>query len=211
MSHVFCHLPPLHRWLAIDRDEMTSEVQIPVSIPDGEANAGFLFKQGIFNKLKDDHLFWSVFSRPVRSRSAILSFNRTPPAEKPLPGLQEHKGCVSAWRPSTWQCSRTPCGNPVETSNPVESSRNWKPSHIDMVARYGQMKGYLTDPYFSLTQMLNFSWQATTSSRLLIFFSTGDQRWHHVQYDHLASSHHDGFSLPKVGNLHHSLRNHHLL
>ena len=47
---------------------MTSEVQIPVSIPDGEANAGFLFKQGIFNKLKDDHLFWSVFSRPVRSR-----------------------------------------------------------------------------------------------------------------------------------------------
>ena len=22
------------------------------------------------------------------------------------------------------------------------------------------MKGYLTDPYFSLTQMLNFSWQA---------------------------------------------------
>ena len=56
------------RWLAIDRDDMTSEVQIPVSIPDGEANAGFLFKQGIFNKLKDDHLFWSVFSRPVRSR-----------------------------------------------------------------------------------------------------------------------------------------------
>ena len=56
------------RWLAIDRDDLTSEVQIPVSIPDGEANAGFLFKQGIFNKLKDDHLFWSVFSRPVRSR-----------------------------------------------------------------------------------------------------------------------------------------------
>ena len=56
------------RWLAIDRDDMMSEVQIPVSIPDGEANAGFLFKQGIFNKLKDDHLFWSVFSRPVRSR-----------------------------------------------------------------------------------------------------------------------------------------------
>ena len=34
---------------------------------------------------------------------------------------------------------------------------------ISMLVRYGQMKGYLTDPYFSLTQMLNFSWQERKS------------------------------------------------
>ena len=56
------------KWLAIDRDDMTSEVQLGVSMPDGELEFGYLFKQGLFKFLNDDHILWSVFSRPVRSR-----------------------------------------------------------------------------------------------------------------------------------------------
>ena len=56
------------RWLAIDRADFSSEIQVAVSPADGEANKEFLVRQGLFNKLKDDHVFWSVFSRPKRSR-----------------------------------------------------------------------------------------------------------------------------------------------
>jgi len=56
------------RWLAIDRDEFESEIQVPVSRIDAPAETSFLLRQGIFNKLRDDHVFWSIFSRPVRSR-----------------------------------------------------------------------------------------------------------------------------------------------
>ena len=56
------------RWLAIDRDDFDSEIQVAVSMPEAPAETGFLIRQGIFNKLKDDHVFWSVFSRPTRSR-----------------------------------------------------------------------------------------------------------------------------------------------
>ena len=43
------------------------------------------------------------------------------------------------------------------------NSSPWSICPISMLVRYGQMKGYLTDPYFSLTQMLNFSWQERKS------------------------------------------------
>ena len=33
-----------------------------------------------------------------------------------------------------------------------------------------------------------------------IFFFAGDQRWHHVKHDHLASCHTHGVSLQKVSN-----------
>jgi hypothetical protein len=56
------------RWLAIDRGDFESEAQIAVSMPEAPAETSFLIRQGIFNKLRDDHVFWSVFSRPVRSR-----------------------------------------------------------------------------------------------------------------------------------------------
>ena len=56
------------KWLAIDRDEFTSEMQLGVSLPDGECSFSYLFKQGLFKFLNDDHIFWSVFSRPIRSR-----------------------------------------------------------------------------------------------------------------------------------------------
>ena len=56
------------KWLAIDRDEFTSEMQLGVSLPDGDLDFGYLFKQGLFKFLNDDHIFWSVFSRPTRSR-----------------------------------------------------------------------------------------------------------------------------------------------
>ena len=104
------------KWLAIDRDEFTSEIQIPVSIPEGEASIGFLFKQGIFNKLKDDHLMWSVFSRPKRSR-----FTRT------------QRVCVSMAM-----------------------------LYLAMLTNamfYGQIDGYMSDPFFQLTLMLQFSWE----------------------------------------------------
>ena len=55
-------------WLAIDRADFSSVTQVAVSPADGEAKKGFLVRQGLFNKLKDDHVFWSVFSRPKRSR-----------------------------------------------------------------------------------------------------------------------------------------------
>ena len=80
------------------------------------------------------------------------------------------------------------------------------------------MKGYLTDPYFSLTQMLNFSWQAWehilgydkmdiisiqypmfSQHKIEIFIVVGDQCWYHVKYDHPASCYPDGLSLQKVG------------
>ena len=56
------------RWLAIDRADLSSMTQVAVSPANGEANKEFLVRQGVFNKLKDDHVFWSVFSRPKRSR-----------------------------------------------------------------------------------------------------------------------------------------------
>ena len=56
------------RWLAIDRDEFTSEIQVPSSPVDAPSPKGFLMKTGFFNMLRDDHVFWSVFSRPIRSR-----------------------------------------------------------------------------------------------------------------------------------------------
>ena len=56
------------KWLAIDREDEQSDVQLAVSMPDGEVAFPYLFKQGLFKFLNDDHIFWSVFSRPVRSR-----------------------------------------------------------------------------------------------------------------------------------------------
>ena len=56
------------RWLAIDRGQFESEIKVPSSSADAPADKGFLMKTGVFNKLRDDHVFWSVFSRPVRSR-----------------------------------------------------------------------------------------------------------------------------------------------
>ena len=56
------------KWLAIDRAEFTSDIKLPVSLVDGDADKFYLLRQGLFNKLKDDHIWWSVFSRPVRSR-----------------------------------------------------------------------------------------------------------------------------------------------
>ena len=56
------------RWLAIDRDDFDSEIQVAVSMPEAPAETSFLLRQGIFNKLRDDHVFWSIFSRPIRSR-----------------------------------------------------------------------------------------------------------------------------------------------
>ena len=33
------------KWLAIDRDEFSSETQLPVSMVEGDVNFGYLFKQ----------------------------------------------------------------------------------------------------------------------------------------------------------------------
>ena len=62
-SRFFCD-----KWLAIDRDDFTSDMQLGVSMEDGEVSFQYLFKQGLFKFLNDDHIFWSVFSRPARSR-----------------------------------------------------------------------------------------------------------------------------------------------
>ena len=56
------------QWLAIDRNDFTSQIKIAVSPVNGLATKEFLIRQGLFNTLKDDHIFWSIFSRPIRSR-----------------------------------------------------------------------------------------------------------------------------------------------
>ena len=56
------------RWLAIDRGDLCSSITVHSSQMEAPIGIGFLIKTGLFNKLRDDHVFWSVFSRPVRSR-----------------------------------------------------------------------------------------------------------------------------------------------
>jgi polycystin 1 len=56
------------QWLAIDRGTFEDDISIPSSGHGDQFTRDFLIKSGITHKFSDDHIWWSVFSRPTRSR-----------------------------------------------------------------------------------------------------------------------------------------------
>jgi hypothetical protein len=59
------------QWLSIDRGTFEDDITIPSQSEDEEVDTSYLLKAARSRKLDDSHLWWSVFSRPIRSR-----FNR---------------------------------------------------------------------------------------------------------------------------------------
>ena len=57
--------------MAIDKGTLEEDITIPSFKPGDELSRDYLFKSAINHKFSDDHVWWSVFSRPLRSR-----FNR---------------------------------------------------------------------------------------------------------------------------------------
>ena len=55
-------------WIAIDKGTFEDDVTIPATKISDEQTKDYLFKSGLSHKFKDDHIWWSVFSRPLRSR-----------------------------------------------------------------------------------------------------------------------------------------------
>ena len=59
------------QWLAIDRGTFEDDINIPSFKSGDELSTDYLFKSALNHKFSDDHVWLSVFSRPIRSR-----FNR---------------------------------------------------------------------------------------------------------------------------------------
>ena len=59
------------QWLAIDRGDYEDDITLHAVDKDEEADAYYIMKSGGNRKLTDDHIWFSVFTRPIRSR-----FNR---------------------------------------------------------------------------------------------------------------------------------------
>ena len=59
------------QWLAVDRGTFEDDITIPASTEDDILESGYLIKAGRTRALSDDHIWWSIFCRPIRSR-----FNR---------------------------------------------------------------------------------------------------------------------------------------
>jgi len=56
------------QWLAIDRGTFEDDVTLSTQDEDEPFTPGFVWRSGSNRKLRDDHLWWSIFSRPVRSK-----------------------------------------------------------------------------------------------------------------------------------------------
>lgn len=56
------------QWLAVDRGTFEDDIIIHGVEAGGDEDAYYLLKSGANRKLADDHIWWSVFSRPFRSR-----------------------------------------------------------------------------------------------------------------------------------------------
>ena len=56
------------QWLAIDRGTFEDDITIPATMEDEKLETDFLLKAGRARVLTDDHVWWSIFTRPVRSR-----------------------------------------------------------------------------------------------------------------------------------------------
>ena len=59
------------QWLALDRGTFEDDITIPATMENEKLETDFLLKAGKSRVLTDDHLWWSIFTRPFRSR-----FNR---------------------------------------------------------------------------------------------------------------------------------------
>lgn len=59
------------QWLAMDRGTFEDDITIPATMENEKLETDFLLKAGKSRVLTDDHLWWSIFTRPFRSR-----FNR---------------------------------------------------------------------------------------------------------------------------------------
>lgn len=56
------------QWLAVDRGSYEDDINVYAVTADSPEDTSYLLKAGGMRKLADDHIWWSVFSRPVRSR-----------------------------------------------------------------------------------------------------------------------------------------------
>ncbi len=59
------------QWLSLCRGTFEDDITIPATDKEEELNSDYLLKSGRARKLNDDHLWWSIYTRPTRSR-----FNR---------------------------------------------------------------------------------------------------------------------------------------
>jgi hypothetical protein len=56
------------QWLAIDRGTFEDDITVAATREHEQLPSDYLLLAGGYRKLRDDHLWWSVFSRPLRSR-----------------------------------------------------------------------------------------------------------------------------------------------
>ena len=56
------------QWLAIDREPFEDDITLHASEENQPLDRGYLVKSAGTNALADDHMWWSIFSRPIRSR-----------------------------------------------------------------------------------------------------------------------------------------------
>ena len=56
------------QWLAVDRGEFEDDIHVHAIPANDQAaeDAYYLMKAAASRKITDDHLWWSVFSRPIR-------------------------------------------------------------------------------------------------------------------------------------------------
>lgn len=54
------------KWLAVDRDDHEDDRTLPALSPDDPLSASYVLKSAGNKKLRDDHIWWSVFTRPLR-------------------------------------------------------------------------------------------------------------------------------------------------
>ena len=57
-----------NQWLAIDRGTYEDDITIHATSEEDVLDSSYRLKSSGGNSLSDDHLYWAVFSRPVRSR-----------------------------------------------------------------------------------------------------------------------------------------------
>ena len=60
------------KWLAIDKDDCAIERILPISMSKEKTQFKYLLSSQTKNKLSDDHLWFSVFARPVQSSFSRL-------------------------------------------------------------------------------------------------------------------------------------------
>ena len=64
------------QWLSVDRGTFEDDITIAASKETDELESGYLIKAGRARALSDDHVWWSIFTRPLRSRFSryIISY-----------------------------------------------------------------------------------------------------------------------------------------